>query len=307
MSKEHLDLRAVLCLLLCCALWGLNQVAIKAALPQVPALLQVSIRSVVAFALLLGWMAWRGVRWSGAVGTDLRSGVRATLAPGLLAGLLFALEFGCAFVGLQSTTAARGVVFINTSPFIVAVVLALLQPSERLRPLQIGGLLIAFAAIALAFGDAGSRAGASTWLGDALILLAALLWGLTTVVIRLSALRAAPSELTLAYQLGVAALLSPLAAWVSGQGDALALVSQWTALAWGSLVYQAVVVTFASYLLWFWLLTRYAAVKVQAFVFLSPVFGTLFAGLLLGEPITAALLLALGGVGAGLTLLNRRR
>ena len=291
----HLDLRAVLLLTLCCALWGLNQVSIKVAMPEVPALAQLTVRSGVAFVLVLAWMQRRGIGWSRTDGT---------LWPGLLCGLLFATEFGCIFVGLQHTTAARAVVFINTSPFVVALVLALAVPSERLRPLQMAGLLLAFGSIALAFGDAGSG---GSWHGDALILAGALLWGLTTIVIRLSPLRSAPSERTLAFQLGMATLLSPIAAAATGQLGALASAAQWSLLAWGSLFYQAVIVTFASYLLWFWLLTRYAATKVQAFVFLSPVFGTLFAGWLLGEPITPALLLALAGVGVGLALLNRRR
>jgi drug/metabolite transporter (DMT)-like permease len=292
--NPHLDGRAIVTLLLCCALWGLNQVAIKAVLPEVPSLVQFSVRSVLAFALVLGWMGWRGIRWREH---------RHTLAPGLLAGLLFAVEFALVFVGLQYTTAARSVVFINTSPFVVALVLAAVLPAERLRPLQMAGLLLAFAAIAWAFGDGLSTAGdGRAWLGDLLVLGAALLWGLTTVTIRLSSLREAPFELTLAYQLGMAALLAPLGAWLAGQS----MPAQWSLLALGSLFYQAVIVTFASYLLWFWLLARYAATKVQAFVFLSPVFGTLFAGLLLGEPLTVALLAALAGVALGLTLLNRR-
>lgn len=292
--NPHLDALAIAALLLCCALWGLNQVAIKAVLPEVPSLVQFAVRSVLAFVLVLAWMRWRGVRWQDH---------RHTLRPGLLAGLLFTVEFGMIFVGLQYTTAARSVVFINTSPFVVALVLAAVLPAERLKPLQMTGLLLAFVAIAWAFGDGLSAAGSPLgWLGDALVLGAALLWGLTTVTIRLSSLRAAPFELTLAYQLGVAALLAPLGAWLAGQS----LPTQWSALALGSLFYQVVIVTFASYLLWFWLLTRYAATKVQAFVFMSPVFGTLFAGLLLDEPLTASLLAALAGVALGLTLLNRR-
>jgi drug/metabolite transporter (DMT)-like permease len=285
----HLDTTAVLSLLLCCFLWGLNQVSIKAAMPEVPVLMQLAIRSVVAFALLLGWMRWRGIRWSFTDGTGW---------PGLLCGLLFAVEFGLAFVGLQYTTAARGVVFINTSPFIVALVLAAAHQSERLALLQLGGLLVAFGSIALAFGE-GTAGGA--WKGDLMILGAAVLWGLTTVVIRLSVLRSAASEVTLAYQLGVAAVLSPIAAVASGS----AWPAHWSGLAVGVLFYQSVIVTFASYLLWFWLLTRYPATKVQAFVFLSPVFGTLCAGWLLGEAITPALVGALVGVGIGLAMLNR--
>jgi hypothetical protein len=52
----HLDLRAVVLLVLCCALWGLNQVAIKAALPEVAPLVQLSVRSVLAAVLVLAWM-----------------------------------------------------------------------------------------------------------------------------------------------------------------------------------------------------------------------------------------------------------
>jgi len=292
-ARERLDLPAVAALLLCCALWGLNQVAIKAALPEVPALIQLSIRTVLACALLLGWMQWRGVGWS------LRDG---TLWPGLLAGVLFAVEFGLIFIGLQYTTAARSVVFINTSPFVVALMLAWLLPAERLRPLQTAGLLIAFAGVAFAFSEPAPQASQWPWLGDTLIIVAAVLWGLTTVTIRLSALRSAPAEKTLAYQLLVAALLSPLAAWLQESP----WPGSWSSLALASLFYQAVIVTFASYLLWFWLLTRYPATKVQAFVFLTPVFGTAWAAGLLGEPLGIELLVALAAIGVGLALLNRR-
>jgi drug/metabolite transporter (DMT)-like permease len=292
--RDHLDLRAVGCLLLCCALWGLNQVAIKAVLPEVPALVQLSVRSIVAAALVLGWMRVRGTRWS------LRDG---TLRPGLLAGTLFAVEFGCIFVGLQYTTAARSVVFINTSPFVVALLLAWLVPSERLRPWQLAGLVLAFAGVAYAFAEPAPQAGGAwPWLGDALIVAAAVLWGLTTVTIRFSALRHAPAEKTLAYQLLVAAMLSPLAALAAGN----TWPAWWSGLAIASMFYQAVIVTFASYLLWFWLLTRYPATKVQAFVFLTPLFGTASAAALLGEPVGAELLFALVAVAVGLIFLNRR-
>lgn len=295
LRHDHLDSLAIASLLLCCALWGLNQIAIKVALPEVPSLVQLSIRSGVAALCLLGWMWRRGVSFS------LRDG---TFWPGLLAGALFASEFACVFIALQHTSAARSVVFINTSPFVVALLLAALLPGERLRPVQLGGLLLAFGAIAQAFGEGFGQGGgpASVWYGDALMLLAAALWGLTTVTIRLSSLRSAPAEKTLAYQLVVAALLAPLGALLTGEAWPVHL----SMLTLGSLFYQAVIVTFASYLLWFWLLTRYPATKVQAFVFLSPVFGTLFAGLLLSEPLTPRLLLGLFGVGVGLALVNRR-
>jgi hypothetical protein len=96
--RTHLDATAVFSLLLCCCLWGLNQVSIKAALPEVPVLVQLAMRSVIAFGLLMAWMRWRGIRW------DWRDG---TLGPGLLAGTLFAVEFGLARSSACSTPPRR--------------------------------------------------------------------------------------------------------------------------------------------------------------------------------------------------------
>lgn len=284
----------MLILVTCCLLWGLNQVAVKVALPHLPPLLQLALRSGLALLLVAGWMHWRGVRWRDH---------QHTTAAGLLAGSLFAVEFALIFIGLQHTTAARSVVFINTSPFVVAVLLAWLRPADRLSLRQILGLLIAFAALASAFREGfGSSGQGASLTGDLLALGGALMWGLTTVTIRLTSLRSAPFELTLAYQLAVALLFSLIGAAVAGE----AWPSQWPTLVLASVFYQAVIVTFASYLLWFWLLQHYPATQVQSFVFLSPVFGAGLAGLLLGEPLTAGLLLALAGVAVGLTLLNRR-
>ena len=119
------DALAVAVLVLCCFLWGLNQVAAKAALPEVPALWQATLRS--AGAAILVWL-WAGRRGIALFARD------GTLKGGLLAGALFGAEFFCIFVGLQFTTASRMVVFIYISPFVVALGMPLIARSERLRP-----------------------------------------------------------------------------------------------------------------------------------------------------------------------------
>ena len=203
--KAHLDALAVAILVLCCFLWGLNQVAAKAALPEIPALWQATLRS--AGAAILVWL------WAGRRGIALfeRDG---TLAGGLLAGALFAAEFFCIFVGLQFTTASRMVVFIYIAPFVVALGMPLIARSERLAPLQSVGLVVAFAGVAWAFAEGFSRpaAGPLQWLGDGLGVLAGVLWGATTLAIRATALGQASAEKTLFYQLAVSALLLLVAA-----------------------------------------------------------------------------------------------
>jgi drug/metabolite transporter (DMT)-like permease len=73
----------------------------------------------------------------------------------------------------------------------------------------------------------------------------------------------------------------------------------------GLLAFQISVVTFASYLAWFWLVRHYVATKVAAFTLLTPVFGLLAGVGLLGEPLTLRLVVALLAVCAGIWLVNR--
>ena len=77
-------------------------------------------------------------------------------------------------------------------------------------------------------------------------------------------------------------------------------------LAWTSLAYQTLVVVFGSYLVWFWLVRHYRATQLSAFTLLTPVFGLLLGVLVLGEPVTGRLVLALAGVTAGIALVNRQ-
>ena len=294
--REHLDALAVGLLLVCCTLWGLNQVAAKVALADVPPLTQAALRSLGAALLVLAWARWRGIAL---FERDL------TWRGGLLAGVLFAAEFGCIFVGLQYTSASRMVVFIYLSPFVVALGMPLLARGERLGAGQWAGLAAAFAGVAWAFAEGfapAAKAPPLQWLGDALGLGAALLWGATTLVIRATRLSSAAAEKTLLYQLALSGVLLALAAPLAGES----WPRTWSALSIGSLLFQTLIVSFASYLSWFWLVRHYPATRIAAFTLLTPVAGLAAGVLLLGEPLTTRLVVALLAVVAGLVLVNRR-
>jgi len=292
--KSELDALAVALLVGCCAIWGLGQVAAKVGLSEIPPLLQASVRSLGAALLLLLWCRLRGLDVLKADGTG-----RA----GLQAGLLFAAEFGCIFVGLQYTTASRMAVFLYLAPFVVALGMPLISRSEKLRTVQACGLALAFGGVVWAFAEGFTRpaAGATQWLGDALGIAAALLWGLTTLTMRGTALATALPEKSLLYQLGISALALGLASWVQGEATPQHL----SALGWTVLAFQTVVITFASYLVWFWLVRHYPATRISAFTLLTPMFGLLAGVLLLNDPLTPRLLTALAAVCVGIWLVNR--
>jgi len=276
-----------------CALWGFQQVAIKLAAPDVSLLMQAGLRSTIAAALLILFARVRGIPlWQ-------RDG---TLRPGLLVGLLFGGEFALIYAGLAYTTAARMVVFVYLAPCFTALGLSLFVPGERLRALQWGGLALAFAGVVIAFADGLRTAAQPTLLGDALGAAAAVLWAATTVLIRATPLAGKSATKVLFYQLAVSAVVLFAASKLLGEAGIVA----WSPRAIASLAFQSVVVAFASYLVWFWLLTRYLGGRLAAFSFMTPLFGVVFGTLILGEPLSPGFALAAVLVAAGITLVNLR-
>ena len=59
--REQLDGRAIGILLACCLFWGVQQVMVKATLPELAPVFQAALRFAGATALLWLWCAWRGV------------------------------------------------------------------------------------------------------------------------------------------------------------------------------------------------------------------------------------------------------
>jgi len=291
-ERKPLDAQAFALMLALTALWGFQQVAIKLTAPDVSLVMQAALRTALAAALLVAWARWRGIALLSRDGT---------LAAGLAAGLLFGLEFVFIYAGLGHTAASRMTVFIYLAPVLTALGLHWLVPGEKLARAQWLGVGVAFAGIALAFGEAFAAA-RSSLLGDFFGLVAAVLWAATTVLIRATSLSRATAAKTLFYQLAVAAPLLLAASLLMGEKGVVAL----TPLALASLAYQGVIVAFASYLAWFWLLTRYLAARLSVFSFMTPLFGVLAGVAVLGEPLTPFFVGAALLVGAGIVLVNRR-
>ena len=300
-TRKGADCFLLQLMLLLCAVWGSQQVAIKLAAADIAPLMQVALRSGIAAllvgALLLcqrGWRTWLPWTWHA----------------GLLTGVLFALEFFFIAHGLQYTSASHMAVFLYTAPIFSALGLHLLLPSERLRSLQWLGIALCFGGVAMAFGGGGNWAALDgrMLLGAVLGLCAGMAWGATTVVVRASRLSEAPPALTLFYQLALAFVLLLGYAWLFVELPPV----RWTPVAIASVLLQGVVVSFLSYLAWFWLLRRYLASNMAVYSFMTPLFGVSFGVLVLDEPLSLnfviGALLVLAGISlvSGDTWLRRR-
>lgn len=291
MERRPLDATAVSTLVLLTFIWGFTHVATKLAANDVSFVMQGGIRSVVAGLLLYLWARHRGTPLFNSDGT---------LWAGLFTGLLFAGEFFFIYAGLEYTGASRMVVFVYLSPILTAIGVHWFVPGERLHTAQWIGVAAAFVGILVAFGE-GFVSSPATLLGDVYGIIAAFLWAATTVLIRASSLTRASASKVLFYQLAVSALLLPLASVLMGEPGVMRL----TPIAIASLSYQAAIVSFASYLAWFWLLTRYLAGRISVFAFMAPLFGVLTGVIVLDEPLRGPFVAAVALVGTGIYLVNR--
>jgi uncharacterized membrane protein len=158
-ARRTVDGFAAGAMLLLCIIWGLQQVAIKLAAPDISPIMQLALRSAISALLVTLLMASRSMQIFVADGT---------LRPGLLAGALFALEFVFIAEGLRLTSASHMVVFLYTAPVFTALGLQALVPAERLRPLQWLGIAVAFGGIAIAFlgGATGAEVSSDMLIGD---------------------------------------------------------------------------------------------------------------------------------------------
>lgn len=291
LSKKSLDGRAVAIVVTLCFLWGMGQVSIKVANRGVSPIFQAALRSVVAALLVL---LWARVRALPLVHRD------RTFLHGLVIGLLFGTEFVFIYFGLSYTTASHAVLFLYTAPFFVALGAHWLLPNEPLTGRKLAGLILAFAGVIATLWDSLGRPTRLQIAGDLMSMTGGLLWAATSLYLkRVVRSSMTPSQM-LFYQLGVSA--------VQLSAMAVLLEPQWIRdigpLVIASLAYQGIIVAFASYLVWFWLIQVYPVSNLSALTFFTPIFGVLLGSLLLHEPLTAKLLSGAGLVTGGMILVN---
>ncbi|MBF4454824.1 DMT family transporter [Acinetobacter sp. SK-43] len=276
-ERKALDQTASSLMIVLCMVWGLQQVILKMAASDISPLMQIALRSGLAALLLLPFVL-----------LDQKSQLMnpKNVKAGALVAVLFSLEFFLLAQALQLTSASHAVVLLYTAPIFVALGLHWKLPSERLTLLQWTGIGIAFIGIVVTF-IRPQQIGVNTfqqqmlW-GDLYALAAAIAWAATTVTVRLSSLAQAAVTQTLFYQLAGGFILLLGLAFFLGQA-----VVQWTPLVIGSLAFHTLIVSFASFLAWFWLLRNYLASRLGVFSFLTPLFGIIFGVWLLDENIEA--------------------
>lgn len=288
--RDAVDMAAAAIMVVLTFSWGLNYVAAKISYAGYDPVFVSIARSIIGGLCVLGWC------WARRIPLFKPD---KTLLPGIAVGVLFGVEFLFLYIGLEYTTVARNTLLVNAMPFWVLVGGHFLL-GEHMSARKLAGLVLAFCGLVTVFSDRIGAGDNVTLTGDLLSLGAGILWAMTSILIKRSALVQASAEKLLLYQLAGAAVVGLLVQPFAG--PALRDVTLVPTLA---LLFQAIYVVAFTYVLWFWLLRRYPASSLSSFAFLSPVFGVLCGAVFLNEPLSTRIFLALGLIAAGLIIVNR--
>ena len=167
-SKEYLDLRATITIIILTLLWGLNYTAIKYSNQGISPVFASILRSIIASIFGVIYCLRKGEKL---FHTDIM------LFHGFMVGLLFGLEFVCVYFGRLYTDAGRSVVFVYMSPFVVAVGAHFFLRGDRLTFLKTLGLVLAFMEVFFVFQGRPKTAKTTMFIGDVLKIMAAFFWG----------------------------------------------------------------------------------------------------------------------------------
>ncbi|HUO65085.1 MAG TPA: DMT family transporter [Terriglobales bacterium] len=292
---EHrpLDVTGAALALLLAALWGANPVAIKLGLADMPPLRLALMRFLLSTVVILAYAMLTG-RY------DVLAIRAGEAKPIWSLGILFVIQIALMNYGLERTTAAHGVIVLNSYAVHTVVFAHFLIPGDRLTPAKLAGVLIAYGGVIILFARSFSTS-SSTLAGDLIVALSAVLLGERVVYIAKAVQRLDPVRLML-FQ----SLIGSVGFFLIGLAMESDRPTRWTSGLVLSIVFQGALIGGFNFLLNAKLLQIYRPSALATVALTTPIWGVLVAAAIGREGLAPELLLSALLVVAGIALTARR-
>ena len=271
--------------------FGANAVAIKLALKGIGPLTTAGLRFALAAAAIACWARFTGRPFG------IKTGQFSQL---LIVSTAFTLQLALFYLGLERTYASRGVLISNLLPFFVLFLSHWFIPGERITLKKFGGIVLGFAGVVVMFSGSSIEPG-TLHIGDLLILTAVTIWSCNVVYTKRIINDFHPFHLVLYPMVFAFPLFLCAGCFLDHR-----MFFDLSSVVIGAYLYQSLVSAAFGFVAWSTMLKRYGASTLHAFVFLMPIAGVVFSGLILNEPITSNLIVALALIAAGIAMVHLR-
>lgn len=272
-----------------CVIFGSNAVAIKFSFSGIGVFTTAAIRfSIAALAIFL---------WARVTGQTIAL-KKGQLRQVLILAALFAVQLSMFYFGLSKSNASRGTLLTNLLPFWILFLAHFFIPGDRISRRKFFGILLAFAGVVFMFAE---KKGITTdfRVGELIILSATIIWSCSVIYLKRIINAFSPFQVILYPMVfSVPVFLLEALLW-----DA-PMISKLDFKIIGAVLYQSLVTAAFGFVAWNTLLQKYGAVALHSFIFIMPIAGVALGGLVLGEPITSKLLIALALIVAGILVLH---
>jgi drug/metabolite transporter (DMT)-like permease len=272
-------------------IFGGNAVAIKLALAGMGPLTTAGLRFALAAVAIACWAHATGRPFGIQTGQAFQI---------LIVSMAFTLQLCLFYIGLERTFASRGALIANLLPFFVLFLFHRFIPGERITWRKMVGIVLGFCGVAFMFsGTQGvSRSFHS---GDLSILAAVVIWSCNVVYTKRIINDYSPFHLVLYPMIfSVPVFLSAGFIW-DGR-----MIFDLSPTVIGAYIYQSLVSAAFGFVAWNTMLQRYGATTLHAFVFIMPIAGVVFSWIILNEPVTPNLIVAMVLIAAGILMVHMR-
>ncbi len=266
-----------------------NAVAIKLAFTGMGVFTTASIRFAIAAGAIFLWARFTG-RTIG-----LKKG---QIHQVLISAVLFTVHLSLFYLGISKSNASRSTLMANLLPFFILFLAHFFIPGDRITRRKLSGILLGFGGVAVMFLEKKGVA-ADFHTGDLIILLAVIIWSSSAIYLKRIISTFIPFQLVLYSTLfSVPFFFFEALLWDD------TMVSRLDAPVIGSLLYQSLITASFGFVAWNTMLQKYGAVSLHSFLFIMPIAGVAMGGLVLGEPITFKILLALVLIVSGILVVH---
>ena len=290
-NNQELPLLAAIFTSLLCVSFGANAVAVKISLSGLGPFTTAAVRFALA---ALGIFIWAKVTRRS---FGFKKGQMQQL---LILSILFTAQMALFHFGLSKTNASRGTLLTNLQPFFLLILAHYFIWGDRITKKKIIGLSIGFIGMALVFIGKKDITN-DIQIGDSMILAGAFLWACNTVYTKRIINAFDPFQLVLFPMIFSVPFFLVLGYYLDGT-----MIAHIDIEVICSILYQGLLTASFGYVAWNYLLQKYGAVSLHSFVFIMPISGVILGGVLLGEPITHTILLALVLIVLGILVINLR-